>query len=69
MSTSDNVNFFCPQCDECKEKEKKGLKLITHMMEKMEERIMTRMENIIEKRVEDRIMEIEKKLECQITEK
>ena len=38
-------------------------------MEKMEERIMSRMESIIDKRVEDRVIEIEKKLESQITEK
>ena len=69
MSTSDNVKFFCSQCDEYKGKENKDLKLIMQMMERMEERIMTRMESIIEKRVEDSVMEIEKKHECQITEK
>ena len=69
MSTSDNVKFFCLQCDKYKEKENKDLKLVMQMMEKMEERIMTRIESIVEKRVEDRVMEIEKKLECQITKK
>ena len=69
MSTSDNIKFFCPQCDEYKGKENKDLKLIMQMMEKMEERIMNRMENIIEKRVEDRVMELERKLESHITKK
>ena len=69
MCTSDNINFFCTECEDSKGKEKKDLKTIMDMIEKMEERIIKKMENIVEERVDIRVKEIEKKLEDKITEK
>ena len=69
MSTSDNIKFFCTQCEDSKGKEKKDLKTIMDMMEKMEERILRKMESIVDERVDLKVRDIERKLNDQITEK
>ena len=69
MSTSDNIKFFCTQCEDSKGKEKKDLKTIMDMMEKMEERLLRKMENIVDERLDLKVKDIEKKLEEKIAEK
>ena len=57
MSTSDNIKFFCPQCEESNGREKKELKMIMDRIEGMEERIMKKMETLINIKVETRVRE------------
>ena len=69
MSTSDNVKYFCPQCEDCKGKEKKELKVLMDMINNMEDKIMKKMESVIDLKVDLKVKEIEKSLEDKFNEK